>query len=125
MRQTYHSRWPSNDILFHTKDARVRVRGRVTLTVPLTVTVTVPHSVRVRVRASDPDPARVRLTIHHKFRSNLVELRQNACRDGAVVADVTRHGAWAGMALLGARPALERPQRMGTSTADASSAIAC
>ena len=53
-------------------------------------------SVRVRVRDRERDC----LTIHHKFRSNLVELRQEACRDGGLVADVTRHGAWARVALL-------------------------
>jgi hypothetical protein len=49
------------------------------------------------------------LTIHHKFRSKLAELKI-AFRDGGLVAGVTRHG-----------DALERRQR---SKADASSAVA-
>ncbi len=54
-------------------------------------------SVRVRGRDRDRDC----LTIHHKFRSYRAKLRQKACRDGELVADVTRHGAWdAGMGLL-------------------------
>ena len=58
-----------------------------------------------RVRDRARDRARDRLTIHHKFRSNLAELRQNACRDGRLAADVTwamARGmrAWPSMALL-------------------------
>jgi hypothetical protein len=56
---------------------------------------------RTRARTRINTGPRARLTIHHKFRSNLAELRQKACRDGGSVADDTRHGAWdAGMGLL-------------------------
>ena len=46
-------------------------------------------SFRRRRGPARPRP-RTRMTIHHKFRSNRVELRQKACRDGGLVADVTR-----------------------------------
>ncbi len=54
---------------------------------------------RTRARTRINTGPRARLTIHHKFRSNLAELRQKACRDGGSVADVRAmaHGmrAWA------------------------------
>ena len=67
-----------------------------------------PHSRAPRVTRADfrqwapsIDSGRFPLTIHHKFRNNLAELQQKACRDGGWEVDVTRHGAWdAGMALL-------------------------
>ena len=57
-------------------------------------------SVRVRAPVLMRVRARARLTIHHKFWGNLAELRQEACRDGGLLAYVTRHGAWARVALL-------------------------
>ena len=55
---------------------------------------------KTRARPRPGARAQTRLTIHHKFWGNLAELRQEACRDGGLVAYVTRHGAWARMALL-------------------------
>ncbi len=77
------------------------------------------ESFRARARAC------ARLTIHHKFWCNHVELRQKACRDGGLVAAVTRHDAGMPKALLthGATRAGTAATH-GQETADASSAVA-
>jgi len=74
------------------------------------------------VTARDRD--RDRLTIHHKFRSNLAgyDKKRVAMAGWLRTSHAMAQGMRAWPCLHMARRALERPQRMGTSTADAAAA---